>query len=329
MSNGVAEPPDAVQQPDEALGLRLFRPPPEGFDPLQASDRELLVYGYPARPDAQVHPELHDHWRRMMSRPMAVIQPEFADPPIPVRRSRGKYALTAFGWAGSVAIPEPGDQVTFISGQWTVPDVAIPWNEAPFENIYLCAAWIGIDGAPDTNSLDLVQAGTTSWIAPAGNSIFNTGAGPAAFAWGEWLPDNPKSISNFPVSLGDVIYCLICVYSPTEAGVHMLNLTSQILTSFIMTPQNPKEIQVAGVSAEWILENPPKDDGTYEVLPQFGEVYFDNCIAGTREDQLLFAGDGNLQNMPNVNGVTIASPQVVTDRLMTVTYTAPPERTLP
>jgi hypothetical protein len=33
--------------------------------------------------------------------------------------------------------------------------------------------------------------------------------------------------------------------------------------------------------------------------------------------------------MVNVNGYTIANLQVVTDRLMTVTYTAPPERTLP
>ena len=52
----------AAQAIHDALGVRLFKHPPEGFDALQAEDKELLVYGYPARPDKERHPELHATW---------------------------------------------------------------------------------------------------------------------------------------------------------------------------------------------------------------------------------------------------------------------------
>ena len=60
----------AAQAIHDALGVRLFKKAPEGFDPLQAEDKELLVYGYPARPDKDKHPELHAMWTRMASRPL-------------------------------------------------------------------------------------------------------------------------------------------------------------------------------------------------------------------------------------------------------------------
>jgi len=59
---------EAAQAIHDALGVRLFQRPPEGFNPLEAEDRELLVFGYPARPDKDRHPELHETWKRMVSR---------------------------------------------------------------------------------------------------------------------------------------------------------------------------------------------------------------------------------------------------------------------
>jgi hypothetical protein len=49
----------AAQGEYEALGIQLFAPAPEGFDPLRAGDHELLSYGYSPRLNAQMHPELH------------------------------------------------------------------------------------------------------------------------------------------------------------------------------------------------------------------------------------------------------------------------------
>lgn len=86
---------DAVAAVHGAPGLRLCTPPPRGFDPLRASGRELLVHGYPARPDAQLHPELHAHWTTVLSRPMTVITPRFAAMPQRRRRPRQDYAGSA------------------------------------------------------------------------------------------------------------------------------------------------------------------------------------------------------------------------------------------
>ena len=50
----------------KAHGLRRFMPAPKGFDPIAATDRKLLVHGYPARPDAERHPELLERWTQLV-----------------------------------------------------------------------------------------------------------------------------------------------------------------------------------------------------------------------------------------------------------------------
>ena len=56
MSASGSGPSNVVQKINGALGVRLLPRPPEGFDPVQASDRELLEYGYPVRPNIDLHP---------------------------------------------------------------------------------------------------------------------------------------------------------------------------------------------------------------------------------------------------------------------------------
>lgn len=43
----------------DAIGVRLFPVPPEGFDPLKANNDQLLRYGFPARPATQ-HSDLDE-----------------------------------------------------------------------------------------------------------------------------------------------------------------------------------------------------------------------------------------------------------------------------
>ena len=40
----------AERMTPKELGVRLFKQPPASFDPITAEPRELLAYGYPARP---------------------------------------------------------------------------------------------------------------------------------------------------------------------------------------------------------------------------------------------------------------------------------------
>jgi hypothetical protein len=311
IDNPENERPDTVQaQIRKMLGVGKFTPAPEGFNPMEATPRQLRAYGYPARPDAERHPRLHEQWTRVMSRPMRVIEPQFAVMKDKGHGSRQAYGLPAGnGWGGSIAFAAKGDTVTFVSGQWTVPHIA-----APKFGPCMCANWIGIDGANDdpngNDSYDILQVGTTQLIwGPFGGLPFS-------FAWVEWYPELSTEITNLAVSPGDIMYCVICVYSPTEAGIHLLNVTTGIETSFPKTA--PGTVELVGNCAEWVIED-IVDSNTN--LGRFGDVYFDECVAGTRGGHLLTAGKGTLLPMYDRDGRNIATPYAETDLLIRIQYT--------
>lgn len=86
----------------EALETQLFTPSPEGFIPAEASHRKLVAYGFPPQPDKEIHPELYEHWKQIMSQPMSVIRPQFAAIPGPTGGSRQVREATAgTGWAAT------------------------------------------------------------------------------------------------------------------------------------------------------------------------------------------------------------------------------------
>jgi Peptidase A4 family len=280
----------------ETLGIRLFTSPPDGFDPIAASDRELLVHGYPARPDRDKQPDVHEGWRRVFAQPLTIIEPEFLVRPTPSPRPAGKPKYGDSAWAGSSQFSNPGDPMTWVTGEWTVPHV----TGAPFSGI--CASWIGIDGAPSSPSIewdstDILQAGTTQETI-GGFAYFS-------YAWFEWYPDPWVQVSNFPVAPGDTVSCTICVYDPTEAVIHLVNLTSGVMTSFGKSPKGSFEL--VGNSAEWIVELP--DAGI--PLARFGEIFFDACAAGTAGGELLLGGQGHLQTIYGFDSTGHSKPLAV------------------
>lgn len=309
------ERPEAIQaQIRELLGVRPFKAAPEGFDPLKASSRALLAHGYPARPDAKRHPKLHEQWNRMLSRPIRLIEPQFA---VMTDKARGSHSyglpIAGNGWCGSTAFAAKGDSVTFVSGQWTVPHIV-----APVVGDCIVANWIGIDGAngdPNLNdSYDILQAGTTQlidytehWYGDSNDYL--------SFVWFEWYPAPPIEITNLKVSPGDVMYCVICAYSPTEAGIHLLNTTTRLAVSFTKTA--PGSTKLVGNVAEWVIEAPPSANMR---LARFGDIYLDECLAGTAGGHLLTAGDGVLLPMYDPTG-HIAEPELETDLLLKIRYT--------
>ena len=314
--------PEIVQKTYEEVRVRLFRPAPEGFNPIDASDSELLLYGYPARPDAQRHPELHQGWRRVMSRSISRIEPQFAALPMvrgePI--SPGTVPVPPIGtsanWAGSVAVPlNAGDPVASVAGWWTVPDVIA--TAASDDTLYLCATWIGIDGWQPGESVppsELLQAGTSQ------AAVWPPGFGQlkGAAAWWEWVPDDPVGITNLGVSLGDVMYCAIRA-SETEASIYMANQTTGVFTSFGVAAR--PGTQLAGYSAEWILEVPIATwHGQPIELPEYAIVYFDGCVAHTRSATVLYAGQGELVSMVNASNDQVSIPSAATDTLIRVSW---------
>jgi len=55
-------------------------------------------------------------------------------------------------------------------------------------------------------------------------------------------------------------------------------------------------------------------------LGRFGNVYFDECVAGTENGQLLLAGEGRMLPMYDSSGHDIAIPTAETDLIVRIRY---------
>jgi hypothetical protein len=315
----------------EELGVRLLPPAPEGFDPTGASAGELLLHGYPDRPDPQLHPNHYEHWKRIVSRSITRIEPQFRVMPIrpPIGPAAPPWAgpvvrppigpaepppvvhptqATSQVWAGSVAYPR-GVPLTTVSGRWTVPTVTDPGGGT---GVPVCATWIGIDGWTEENrfATDILQAGTTQLV-------------DSCFAWWEWYPEGSAQIDNFDVSPGDVIYCRIHALSPTEASFLLVNETTRVSVVFTRPAREPTPL--AGACAEWILELPQGTlNGQPFELGHFSPVTFDLCLAYGSNNQWVFPGTGELVSMVDVTNYPLADPSVLTDQSIRILYAKGP-----
>ena len=321
--NGVSDQAgrsDAGSATRSAIRVRSFPRPPDGFDPLAASDRELLVHGFPGRPHDSQAGVLGERWREVVSRSKDHIQAEFVSAP---KVSDGVSAaappnVLKSGWAGSTAqapavshdewgVVTARDPVTWVSGQWTVPDV-----RAVSDRTAACATWVGIDGARQIDSTDILQVGTTQAVISGQQQTY---------AWWEWYPNPPHRITNFPVFPGDVVFCLICAPESTGAQVYLTNVTTGKFVSFAITAEGGGW-SLAGDTVEWILENPLMGQNSFADLPRFGAVYFDECVAGTRGNRLIFAGAaGSRVDSWIVGGspaVQLATATAVTERVIKI-----------
>jgi hypothetical protein len=298
------------------IGVRLFPPVPAEFDPVQASAGELRTYGYPPRPDAALHPELFEHWSRAIAPSMTTIEPRFVDvfrppvapgpvepgpPPFPPRGSSSN-------WAGSVNFPDITDGIASVAASWVVPDITGPGSKSGD----ICAQWVGMDGwDPNANApvtADVVQAGTTQTI--DGSLAQQT------YAWWEWVPERWYQIGNFTVAPGDEVYCVVRALSPTEASFYLANLTRQESKLF-WKPAPDKVNVLRGESADWVLEWP---SGTPR-LADFGTVEFDNCVATTAGESVLWAGRGQILTMVDATYNTVmAASMVLSDSQIQVDY---------
>lgn len=274
------------------IEVNTFQRPPADFDPLRANNDELQRYGLPRRPDEEREPQKALKWVKAFRNysDHQHITPEFRERPDryhkPNRRNGfvGVANATSDNWSGSVLFIGPGDSFTAITGQWTVPDAY-----SPNGNTCYSSAWLGIDG---DGSPDVMQAGT------------ETDSDGTCYAWFEWYPNFSIQISNFPVKPGDMVYLVLYVTDPTTAWASMWNLTSKIYTNFSFTA--PDGIQLVGNCAEAIVER-PSINGVLAELPRYGEVYFDECTAYTKNGNQFDITFGTPISMVADDGVTVIS----------------------
>jgi hypothetical protein len=306
----------ATQQIGNAT-VRPFKKPSERFSLSKASDRELLVAGFPARPS---DPRLREHYDALVKRlsgKLQWIEPEFellegkghgskAEP--------GRRAVQSTGnWCGVQVAAPAGDSASWVAASWVVPNVSHPTKK---QNYYSCH-WVGIDGNDLTQPL--FQAGVECDV--------SKGDGHTFYAWYEWLPDMPYQvkIKNMTVNAGDYVTVMVCSDSgagSTTGTVYFTNTTLGLYTSFAVSAPNSA---LLGLTAEWISEV-TMIGGVPDItkLADFGEVYFGEAIGGTTKDAFLDAANGTQIEMENEAGAEYGIGIPIATEVARTVYTGAP-----
>jgi hypothetical protein len=305
----------------ESTRVRTHPLPSARFDPRSASPTELRRYGLPQRPDASIRPELAALWDEILSHELTYLTPTFEPieallpgieaPHGPLRDV--ELTVTNPHWSGCVVHAPAGQTFTWVFGQWNVPDVQPP---KPGSGKWYSFAWIGIDGIDD-----VTQIGTIQYVSRDGDGNISK----QCYAVHEWWSDAPgsgdtswKAINNLPVNFGDTMIGLICMESTTDAWASLTNVTTGHHVSFdFSAPPNTtsQENQI-----EWVMECPGVKN-VPQVLPNFGEIYFDSAMGGRGLDFLAEAGTDTVINMVDENNVTVATTTVETPTLLKIAYT--------
>ncbi|HXW72464.1 MAG TPA: G1 family glutamic endopeptidase [Methylocella sp.] len=262
----LAESPIGIKQ--VPIGIKQVESPPIGFDPAAMSAGDRLRYAIPPAPDAVMHPDEYEHWKRVVSAmadPKKRVQTTLMQTKIrhgPARKLNvsptsgpvhGVGTLQSSNWSGT-AVYDPSDRfkVEAIFGAFVVPAARQAvgvcdggWDYASF--------WVGIDGLA-SNSNDVLQAGFDSDAYCAAN-----GTSTCYCAWIEWFPNNAIYV-NFPFSPGDLIWIEVWNTSATTGYAYLYNYSTEQYASYVLTP--PAGTALVGNSVEWIVERPSIGSGT-------------------------------------------------------------------
>jgi hypothetical protein len=264
--------------------------PPSGFDPLSATALELEQYGFPARPD---HPRLLKLYQRVFTRlkgRLKYVEPSFRiSRDEPLNRASPAGIFTGDNWSGGVVQPPAGRSFQQVLGHWVVPNASPVAGQVLF-NSY----WIGLDGfVPGT--AEALQAGVDCVTVGTSKGTF--------YAWAQWAPSPKMPITTVTVSAGDLV--MVNISAAPGAGaktatISFANITSGAATSFAISA--PPSVQLAGNSAEWVVEAP----GGASQLADYGQVFFADCTA-CLAGNFGGAGGGTGQKLDITQGSTVIS----------------------
>jgi len=273
-------------------GVRVFPPPPKGFDALAASKTDLARHGLPPRPDPRTQPGPAALWEEIARRykDFDHLEPKLLAPDKPREPVAAGFGLPALVSCGfELGFPAP---ITILSGTWTVPDLNHSPTPEQFPNHLHTFFGLGFLDVHVEMTVDVAQ-NVTSLIR------IHTGAQVA-----------------LPVRPGDAISATLCLQTDAAgtAAYFLANeTTSQTVNFTIETGFPPARAINAGVTRDSQFNGPP------DPLARFGVVYFDEltafAISGTPR-----LTDGLPTTMVDSNGRTLAVPQRLTDFTFKVIY---------
>ena len=270
--------------------------PPDDFDPLQATDRQLAEYGLPERWYADTEPRYLEFWREMVGpTPTGVARKlvSYADPraaefpevwQVPMPRARFDHRENSQNWSGAYITPIPRpNRFMVVAGSWTVPAAEppgiVPSGVNPTAAEYRSSTWIGIGGHRAYNTMP--QSGTSQFVTVNGATA-TTKFG----AWWQWWVDGrpahhrPNEIPTIDVLAGDHMLAMIIIEAPSPGEAHFIlaNQRSGFLVAFKV--RAPAYIEPLGSTAEWVHERPSEPITKRRFpLPKCSDVVFKHCFA--------------------------------------------------
>ena len=222
-------------------GVRVFPPPPKGFDALAASKTDLARHGLPPRPDPRTQPGPAALWEEIARRykDFDHLEPKLLAPDKPREPVAAGFGLPALVSCGfELGFPAP---ITILSGTWTVPDLNHSPTPEQFPNHLHTFFGLGFLDVHVEMTVDVAQ-NVTSLIR------IHTGAQVA-----------------LPVRPGDAISATLCLQTDAAgtAAYFLANeTTSQTVNFTIETGFPPAHAINAGVYSRQPIQRPARSAGS-------------------------------------------------------------------
>ena len=292
--------------------------PPEGFNPLTATDEELDRYCFPDRPnivngisdDSMAQSTEYAEWVALMENYSGAPEPDLAVRINPVvdegsepttRATSSRYSKI---WSGYESNLGANSKSFYTQVQVDYKQPTISATSGSCLNSY----WVGLGGR---NTAKLVQAGT----ATEGKSDH--------YAWYEYLSDYTgetvamQVISSLPVKAGDKIHVYIAFQKANNKFEYYIanNTTGKSASGYVNLQSST---QFDGTTAEWIVERCSRVSGGVSTpynLGKYGTATMTNCKA-TLNSSNTWYGASDLSGLYKVtmtsngksSGTVLSSP---------------------
>ncbi|HEY4840495.1 MAG TPA: G1 family glutamic endopeptidase [Terriglobales bacterium] len=300
-------------------GVSVVAGPPKGFNALTASNRELLSYGLPQRPDKALDEKAYEHWEKGMMALQACSQRvqvqgkstspasqacqatdvtakpyssrSMASSGAPTANVDGTTAYTSLNWSGIAQTNKlkawnAKTSFTEVESVWNVPVSNHPFGNIPCaDGPWFNVTWNGIDGFFGAANGDVVQGGSANyWDGGGCDGSIET------FGWVEWFPSYSILEINAFVSPGDDFWVISYgAEGKAEQFVFVEDITQQWSGTFGLTYQSGPG--VIGGSAEYIVERPCCNGDNYYPLGNYVYEFFDYSFAYDGNGTLFYPGN--------------------------------------
>jgi hypothetical protein len=305
-------------------GVTAIAGPAANFNPLTASNRELLSHGLPPAPDKDSNPAGFAHWQKAMqalkTRATNVKSSPYTSREMisagsgPKANADGTTFYTSGNWSGIAnknGLTKWNVNTSFdeVVSYWNVPVPNHPFGNLPCsEGPWFEVTWNGIDGF---NNGDVIQGGTADYWDGGG-----CGGAVQTYGWVEWYPSYsvlPIYCGNSlcPVNPGDDFYTVTFGEPGTaEQFVFVEDITTQWSGEFGLTWITGPG--VVGSSAEYIVERPCCAGSNLYPLGNYVFEFMGYNFAYNGKGTLFFPGNTSVNTaiitMPADDGTDISTP---------------------